>query len=49
MRGWLQVKVLTYEFEDAMVTSYRSSPGAGDATPIDIFALSFKKMTYKYS
>jgi type VI secretion system secreted protein Hcp len=49
MRGWLQVKVLTYEFEEVYIINYSSGPDAVDATPIDIFALSFKKMTYKYS
>lgn len=49
MRGWLQVKVLTYELEEVYVTSYSTSPGADHATPIDIFALSFTRMTHKYS
>lgn len=50
MRGWLQLKVLTYVFEEVTISSFSIGAGSkGDANPMDTFILNFKKMTYSYS
>lgn len=46
--GW-QHKIIEYVFEDVMITSYSYASSAGSDDPIEVFSLSFAKMTYNLS